>query len=139
MATEAGRQPVDLSPLIARTLARCAQAILHYLPRPDSTSISAQRTHVLRLVRDRLVPQAEILADEFAAEPRMLVARLALRMLCMQDMEEQEEARVLLAQWYSLSQSPWAAAVESALRQMVSGALLHFSSWIFTARSLDAR
>lgn len=106
--------------MVARTLARCAHAILHYLPQPDIVSSSVKRAHVLRLVRDRLVPQAESLADEFAAEPRALIARIALRMLCMHDMAEQEEAKVLLAQWYSLDRSPWTAAVESALRQMVS-------------------
>lgn len=87
-----------------------------------------KRAHVLRLVRNRLVPQAEaLLADEFAAEPRMLVARIALRMLCMHDTAEQEEAKVLLAQWHSQTQSPWTAAVESALRQMVGS----YSRWCF--------
>ena len=119
VASESGPHPVELSPLIARTLARCARAVLYYLPQPDTDSLPAKRAHVLRLVRDRLVPQAESLGDEFASEPRMLIARISLRMLCMHDTAEQEEAKALLAQWYSLSQSPWTAAVESALRQMV--------------------
>ncbi|KAI0032411.1 hypothetical protein K488DRAFT_19827, partial [Vararia minispora EC-137] len=114
----AGVPPAGLTPLFSRTLARCSRAILDYIPLSDHPTEYPMSTHVYRLFRERLVVQAETLPDSDAAEPRSLIARIALRMLCMDDTSEQEEAKVLLAQSFSLSKSPWTAAFESALRQM---------------------
>jgi hypothetical protein len=93
---------------------------LDYLPPPERAKHYEKRAQVLRLFSQRVVVQAESLTDSEAAEPRTLVARIVLRMLCMNESSEQEEAKLLVAQWYSASKSPWTAAFESALRQMVS-------------------